>query len=259
MNKIHKPHPPLKFRPIVSQFNTYNAPLSKFVAKILKPLVGSFSDSHLTNTSDFTNQLTTFYRNNPHLLSAPLLSLDVESLFTNVPLDDVTGFLRSKLTNDNIDLPDGLTIDMLIELIKLCCESTVFSFNGSFYRQKSGVAMGSPLACILANLFMEYFETVLLPRLPLQPAFWKRYVDDIICIWPHGLENFQNFLDGLNGLAPSITLSVEWEVLNEDTGIANLPFLDVLIHRSILGVKFSVYRKPSHCQVYIHYFSHHAP
>ena len=160
--KIHKPSPPLKFRPIVSQFATYNAPLSKFVANILKPLVGSFSDSHLTNTSDFTSQLTTFYRNNPRYLSAPLLSLDVESLFTNVPLGDVTGFLRRKLIdNSNLNLPDGLTIDILIKLIELCCASTIFSFNGSFYQQKFGVAMGSPLACILANIFMEYFETEL--------------------------------------------------------------------------------------------------
>ena len=223
-------------------------------------MVGSFSDSHLTNTSDFTSQLTTFYRNNPRYLSAPLLSLDVESLFTNVPLGDVTGFLRRKLIdNSNLNLPDGLTIDILIKLIELCCASTIFSFNGSFYQQKFGVAMGSPLACILANIFMEYFETELRLRLPLQPAFWKRYVDDIICIWPHGVENFQSFLDGLNGLATSITLSVEWEVLNENIGIAYLPFLDVLIHRSNVDVKFSVYRKSSHCHMYIHYFSHHAP
>ena len=40
--KIYKPSPPLKFRLIVSQYGTYNAPLSNFVASILKPLVGTF-------------------------------------------------------------------------------------------------------------------------------------------------------------------------------------------------------------------------
>ena len=96
-------------------------------------------------------------------------------------------------------------------------------------------------------------------RLPLQPAFWKRYVDDIIMIWPHGSDTFQPFLDGLNGLAPSINVTVEWEVLNEDSGIYNLPLLDVLIHKSSSDVKFSVYRKSAHRHCYIHYFSHHAP
>ena len=119
--------------------------------------------------------------------------------------------------------------------------------------------MGSPLACILANIFMEFFESELVNRLPLKPAFWRRYVDDIICIWQHDIESFQPFLDWLNRLSPSIKLSVEWEVLDEDLGIAKLPFLDVLIHRSSSSVNFSVYRKPSHCHMYIHYFSHHAP
>ena len=47
--------------------------------------------------------------------------------------------------------------------------------------------------------------------------------------------------------------------MNENTGIATLPFLDILIHRSLQGVTFSVYRKPTHSQLYIHYFSNHAP
>ena len=118
--------------------------------------------------------------------------------------------------------------------------------------------MGSPLACILANLFMEHYETELRSSLPLQPAFWWRFVDDIICIWPHGQDTFQTFFDGLNGLAASIKLTVEWEVLHEDTGVSNIPFLDILVHKSNLGIKLSIYRKPSHCHMYIHYFSHHA-
>ena len=51
--------------------------------------------------------------------------------------------------------------------------------------------MGSPLACILANIFMECFESELLSLFPLQPAIWLRYVDDIFIIWPHGMEHFQ--------------------------------------------------------------------
>ena len=119
--------------------------------------------------------------------------------------------------------------------------------------------MGSPIACVLANLYMEYFECELRTQLPQQPAIWWRYVDDIICIWPHDTNIFDNFLQGLNRLAPSIKFSAEWETLDVETGVATLPFLDVLIHRSPGGVTFSVYRKPSHCHMYIHYYSLHAP
>ena len=176
-----------------------------------------------------------------------------------MPLPSVLEFLRRKFNDNKVQLPPGLTIDALINLIKLCCESTVFSFNDSFYQQIEGVAMGSPLACILANLFMEYFETQLRHQCPHQPIIWWRYVDDIICIWPHGMERFQSFLDGLNQLVPSINFTTEWEVYDGDSGIATLPFLDVLIHRSLTGVTFSIYRKSSHCHMYIHYFSNHPP
>ena len=119
--------------------------------------------------------------------------------------------------------------------------------------------MGSPLACILANIFMECVESEFLSLFPLQPALWLRYVDDIFLVWPHGKESFQIFLDGLNQLFPSIRFSTEWESLDENTGISTLPFLDIQIHRTTQGVTFSVYRKPTHSQLYIHYFSNHAP
>ena len=78
------------------------------------------------------------------MLSAPLVSLDVESLFTKVPLPIVLSFLRKKFSENNLQLPSGLTIDALIALIDLCCESTVFSFNGRFYQQKKRRGYGQP-------------------------------------------------------------------------------------------------------------------
>ena len=124
--KAHKIFPPLKFRPIISQVSAFLTPLAKSVAGILSPLVGSFSDAHLTNSQDFTTRLTSLYTNSPHLLSAPLLSLDIEALFTNVSLPSVLEFLPRKFNDNNVQLPPGLKIGAQIKLIKLCCDSTVF-------------------------------------------------------------------------------------------------------------------------------------
>ena len=64
-----------------------------------------------------------------------------------------------------------------------CCSTkgTVFFFNGCYYRQKDGVAMGSPLGPALANAFLAHHETVWLEECPLSfaPIFFARYVDDI--------------------------------------------------------------------------------
>ena len=40
------------------------------------------------------------------------------------------------------------------ESIKLCTKDVNFSFNGTTYEQKDGVAMGSPLERVLAGIFM---------------------------------------------------------------------------------------------------------
>ena len=148
--------PPLQFRPIIAQCGAYSTPLAKYVAGVLAPLVGSFSRAHLSNSQEFISSLTSFYTSNPQYLSAPLLSLDITSLFTNVPLDIVLSFLRSKILDNDIRLPSELNLDVLIQLIKMCCDATIFTFNNTYYAQLTGVAMGSPLACILANLFMEF-------------------------------------------------------------------------------------------------------
>ena len=78
------------------------------------------------------------------MLSAPMLSLDVESLFTNVPLPIVLSFLRKKFSENNLQLPPGLTIDALIELISLCCESNVFMFNDIFTSSLKASRWGVP-------------------------------------------------------------------------------------------------------------------
>ena len=46
----------------------------------------------------------------------------------------------------------------LTELFLFATAQTHFSFLGNFYDQIDGVAMGSPLAPVLANLFMGHHE-----------------------------------------------------------------------------------------------------
>ena len=70
--------------------------------------------------------------------------------------------------------------------------------------------MGSPLSPVLANLFMECFESEMLVTLPFRPPFWARYIDDIIIFWPDS-EDFQDFFTRVNSLVPTINFTTEWE------------------------------------------------
>lgn len=76
-------------------------------------------------------------------------TLDTVPLFTNVPLAPT------------LDLLKPLFSQPIADLFQYIVESTYFQFNhfnSQFYEQKEGVAMGSPLSSVIADLCMEAFE-----------------------------------------------------------------------------------------------------
>ena len=55
-----------------------------------------------------------------------------------------------------------LKADTVIDLLSLCLISTYFRYDGSYFEQKEGAAMGSPVSAVVANLYMEHFEQIAL-------------------------------------------------------------------------------------------------
>jgi hypothetical protein len=102
-----------------------------------------------------------------------LVSFDVNSLFTNVPTDEAVDVIHRKLTEEEEDLVERtpLSAQKITELLQLCLKSNYFSYNGEFYEQRQGAAMGSPVSAIVANLYMEFFEELALRLAPSRPRF----------------------------------------------------------------------------------------
>jgi hypothetical protein len=142
-----------------------------------------------------------------------LVSFYVVSLFTMVPLEEAL-----RLLGRHFD-------EAILRLFRHVLTSSFFSFNGQFYEQSDGVAMGSPLSPVIANYFMEYFEEMALESATYKPLCWFPYVDDTFVIWPHGPGKLAEFLDHLNGLHENNKFTMETE---KD---GHLPFLDIDIYR----------------------------
>ena len=73
----------------------------------------------------------------------------------------------------------------IIRLQEFCLKSTFFSFRGKIYHLTDGVAMGSPVPSLVANLFMEAFEQRAIREAKekkVAPRVWKRYVDDVFAL-----------------------------------------------------------------------------
>ena len=104
------------------------------------------------------------------------LSFDVVSLYTCIPVKEA------------IDVISRIMAPDIAHLVEIYLTSTFFSFEGEFFEQTCGVAMGSPLSLVFANIFMEHFESRALSSSLFQPKLWKRFVDDTCVVWPHGKE-----------------------------------------------------------------------
>ena len=159
-------------RPILSATNTYNYALAKWLDDKLKPL--SLNQHTVTDIFDFVNEVRELKINKGYIL----VSYDVSSLFTNVPLDETIAILAEKAFRDNwFNSTYNLNISKedLIDLLNVSTKGQ-FQFNGALYEQTDGVAMGSPLGPLLANVFMSSLEE----KLELEgklPDYYRRYVD----------------------------------------------------------------------------------
>ncbi|XP_030845380.1 uncharacterized protein LOC100892584 [Strongylocentrotus purpuratus] len=130
--------------------------------------------------------------------------------------------------------------------------STSFKWRDNYYQQLQGAAMGSPLSPVIANIFMEHFETTALQTLSQRPSLWLRYVDDTFVIWPHSRRDLDHFLAHINQHHPIIKFTMETEQNN------SIPFPDVLFTKSQSGKPtHQVYKTHTHTDIYLHYRSFH--
>ena len=116
--KFHKPGNPL--RPIVSSTGSVTQRLSKYLASLLSPLLGSISHSHLINFDDFVSKVREI-----NLKDKVLVSFDVESLFTNVPVEETLSFLCIITFKPILSINLPLSIDIYLDLIDLCVKKFV--------------------------------------------------------------------------------------------------------------------------------------
>ena len=229
--KIHKADVPL--RPIISSIGTFNYNLSKFLVPILQPLMkNNFS---VVNSLSFVKELCSF----DFGPNVTLASFDVTSLFTNIPLRETSDLILEN-TDDEYLSSFGLNKSNFSKLLDLATIHNAFTFNDVLYSQTDGVAMGSPLGPVYADIFMNFNEKKWISDCPssFKPLLYRRYVDDTFLVF-RCPSHINLFLDYLNSKHPNIKFTCEMEHNSK------LSFLDIEITNANGKFTTSVYRKPT--------------
>ena len=217
--------------------------LAKWLISILEPIRLKFSKFTVNDSFSYVE----FIREYKEIeTECYMCSYDIKSLFTNVPLDEVLTICMEQLYKPDLT-PPTIPPDVLKELLDMATHGVQFSFNEVMFQQDDGVAMGSPLGPILANIFVGYHEQRLLEKCKL-PMTYRRYVDDTFAIFSNKQQSVE-FLHHLSQMHPSLQFTIEGERDNQ------LPFLDVLVEKNGTALCTSVYRKQTFNGDYLHWTS----
>ena len=116
--------------------------LAKFLVPILKPL--TTNEFKVKDSFHFAEEIV----DQQHDLF--MGSLDVNSLFTNIPLEETIEICTNEI------FKESETVESLSKLLSLTTKDSHFIFDGRLYKQIDGVAMGFPLCLPLTNAVLVY-------------------------------------------------------------------------------------------------------
>ncbi|CAF3431518.1 unnamed protein product [Rotaria socialis] len=243
--KVLKLNYPL-LRPIISSIDSYNHELSKYLAEIIKSNRTSSPPSYIRDSFEFVKKIIKVNDSKDQVM----ISFDVDSLYTNVPVNEAINLTLDMLYKRSSSPPIPFNRSRLKQLLELAVSNTPFRFLQKTYIQCDGVAMGSPLGPILADIFVTNLETKLNKFSTNKPSLWIRYVDDIFCLFTKK-QDIDDFLERINKWHKNIRFAKEEEIDGK------LAFLDVLVIRDNTTNKYvtTVYRKPTNTNLYLLYDS----
>ena len=221
--KIHKPRekwpqPNLmpEGRPIVSDCSSESYRVSQYIDSFIRP-ISIRHPSYIKDTYDFVNKI----RHQRIPKNALLVTGDVSAFYTNMKLNRVMSTTRDALKKHPVPgRPDA----HLLRLLELTLNNNDFEFNGQFYLQTCGTAMGKTYAPGLADIYMQEIDEGATTGYFIKPLLFYRYLDDIFFVWTGSEDELMEYERYLNNLVDGITIKLCYSAVSVD-------FLDTTIYK----------------------------
>lgn len=211
--KIHKT--PWAVRPILPCHSLMQAPTAKFMSKMLKPIIAE-QRTLIQGTKDLAIKFSSIKW--PYSKKW-ICTGNIVAWYPNVPLKEAIPIVDSYVAEyyERNPSPESFVVREALHWIN---NDLMFEFQGQFYHQKDGLAMGLACSPDIANLYTCHFEDInpAFHRLP----FYGRYMDDCIAIC-HGSSEAE-VLSKLEQLTFGSALKVVWNISEY-----HQPFLDMFV------------------------------
>jgi hypothetical protein len=203
-------------RPIVSDCGSESCRISQFIDSHVRPI--SFNHfAYIKDTYDFISKV----RGRTVPREAILVTGDVTALYTNMNLDRTL-----RVTNDALTMhsTNAKLNQYLLELLEITLKNNDFQFNGDFFLQICGTAMGKSYAPGLADLYLQELDHKACYDSTLLDSYF-RFLDDIFFIWYGSVAELKEFENYLNTLIPGIKISFNFST-------TSVNYLDTTIYKS---------------------------
>ena len=230
--KIHKEYqwPDIPIRPIIGiQPQTLQQMISIITTIILLPIQRELQ-TVLNNSLEMIQDIEGIPFSSQQM---QLVTLDFVSLYPSINLDDMYTLLAQNIPQHS----------QIFHLLREVFRRNYFTYAGQYYRQKDGIAMGTSVAPILANIYLYYkVDTFIINDPSIQ--HYHRFIDDGFFIY-HGSK------DDLTFTMEDIADQVSPMNITSSQSTTNIPFLDLDIHHDDNKIYIKVYEKALSIHAYL--------
>ncbi|CAF1388560.1 unnamed protein product [Rotaria magnacalcarata] len=249
---IPKPHKPdCSLRPIVAAIHAPTTMMSQYLNDLLAPIYLQVArNTSVVNVIDLIRNLEQYVSDGHLKWNTLFIIFDVKNLYTMIPrhygLEVFRRFLERHLKRSKIGT---LSIDDLMKMASIVLDNNYFIYQGKYYQQIRGGAMGSAFTQTFANIYMFGWEQELSQYQLSSNAIYRRYIDDVFMTTNLSQDQIKIQLDKVAKKDPNIEITY---------GIAScVDFLDVIIINDNGKLITSIYHKPAAEPYILPYTSDH--
>ena len=217
------------------------------ISQLLDIILNPYAQETLSYIKDTTDFITKVSNLTDISDDDWIFSMDVTSLYTNIPLSEGLQIVKEIIKNRTGAIPNT----RILQLLQTVLENNNFKFNGINFLQIEGTAMGTRVALTYANIFMADFENRhIFNNSQMKPRMWFSFIDDVWDIFKGTEEQLIQFKNYCNKLHLTIKFTIEYSK-------THVNFLDLITYKQGNKILTTLYKKPTNSHSHLHYDSCH--